>query len=63
MVLVEKRERRRSLGRPRLRWEDNIKMDLRVVGWRGIEWIDLVAGCCKYGNEPSGSIKCGELLE
>jgi hypothetical protein len=40
-VLVEKPEGRRPLGRPRYRWEDNIKMDLRVVGWVGMDWIDL----------------------
>ena len=41
-ALVGKPEERRPLGRPRHRWEDNIKMDLREVGWsRGIEWIDL----------------------
>jgi hypothetical protein len=40
-VLVEKPERRRQLGRPRRRWEDNIKMDLREVEWGGLEWIDL----------------------
>ena len=39
-VLVGKPERRRPPGRSRRRWEDNIKMDLREVGW-GIEWIDL----------------------
>jgi hypothetical protein len=27
--------------RPRRRWEDNIKMDLREVGWVGMDWIDL----------------------
>jgi hypothetical protein len=32
-ILVRKTEGRRPLGRPRLRWEDNIKMDLRYVGW------------------------------
>jgi hypothetical protein len=32
-VLVEKPEGRRQLGRPKRRWEDNIKMDLREVGW------------------------------
>jgi hypothetical protein len=31
--LVEKFEKRRPSGRPRHRWEDNIKMDLRKVGW------------------------------
>jgi hypothetical protein len=30
-----------SLGKPRRKWEDNIKMDLREVGWGGIDWIDL----------------------
>jgi hypothetical protein len=40
-VLVGKPEGRRPLGRPRLRWEDNIKMDLREVGLGGVDWIDL----------------------
>jgi hypothetical protein len=40
-ALVEKPEGRRALGRPRRRWEDNIKMDLREVGWGGVHWIDL----------------------
>jgi hypothetical protein len=40
-ALVGKREGRRPLGRPRRRWEDNIKTDLREVGWRNIDWIDV----------------------
>ena len=36
-VLVGKPEGRRPHGRPRHRWEDNIKMDLREVGWGGID--------------------------
>jgi hypothetical protein len=40
-ALVGKPEGRRPLGRPRRRWEDNIKMDIRKVGWRGADWIDL----------------------
>jgi hypothetical protein len=39
--LVGKPEGRRPLGRPRRRWEDNIKMDLREIWWRGMDWIDL----------------------
>jgi hypothetical protein len=31
----------RPLGRPRHRWEDNIKMDLQEVGWGGMDWIDM----------------------
>ena len=34
-------EGKRALGRPRLRWDDNIKMDLQDVVWRGMDWIDL----------------------
>jgi len=41
MVLVGKPEGKRPLGRPRHRWEDNIKMDLQEVGYGGIDWIDL----------------------
>ena len=37
-----KRKGNRQRGRPRHRWEDNIKMDLHEVGWGGMDWIDLV---------------------
>jgi len=40
-VLVGKPEGNRPLGRHRLRWEDNIKMDLHEVGGRGMDWIEL----------------------
>jgi hypothetical protein len=39
-ALVGKPEGRRPLERPRCRWEDNIKMDLREVGWGGMAWIN-----------------------
>jgi hypothetical protein len=66
--LVGNPEGKRPLGRTRLRWEDNIKMDLQVVGCGGMDWIELAqdrqaAGTCECGNEPSGSIKCGEFLD
>jgi len=41
MILVEKPEGKRPLGRPRYRWEDNIKMDLQELGCGGMEWIEL----------------------
>ena len=40
-VLVGKPEGKRPLGRPRRRWEDNIKMDLQEMGCGGIDWIEL----------------------
>jgi hypothetical protein len=40
-ALVGKLEGRRPLGRPTRRWEDNIKIDLREVGWGGMDWINL----------------------
>jgi hypothetical protein len=39
--LVEKPEGKRPQGRPRRRIVDNIKMDLREIGWDGVDWIDL----------------------
>jgi hypothetical protein len=42
MVLVGKPEVKRPIGRPRHRWEDNIKMDLQEVGCEGTPWIDVV---------------------
>ena len=40
-VLVGKPEGKRPLGRPRHRWEDNLKMDLQEVGCGSMDWIDL----------------------
>jgi hypothetical protein len=40
-IVVGKAERKRAVGRPRRRWEDNIKMDLRKIGWGVMDWIAL----------------------
>jgi hypothetical protein len=40
-ILLGEPEGKRPLGKPRRRWVDNIKMDLREVGWDGRDWIDL----------------------
>jgi hypothetical protein len=66
-VLVRKPEGKRPLGRHRRRWEDNIRMDLQDVGCRGVDWIGLYQDRDRWralvsGNEPKGSIKCGEFL-
>jgi hypothetical protein len=60
-VLVRKPERKRPLGRPRRRWEDGIRMDLREIGLVGggldstVSGQGPLAGCCECGDEPSGS--------
>jgi hypothetical protein len=62
MILVGKSEGKRPRGRLRYRRVDNIKVDLREIGWDGMDWIDLaqgsVEGSCEHSTEPSGSIKC-----
>jgi len=54
------------LGRPRRRWEDNIKMDLQEVGGGRGDWMELaqgqVVGTCGYGEGLSGSISAGNFL-
>jgi hypothetical protein len=40
-ILVGQPEEKRPLGKPRCRWEDNIKIYLREIGWDGMDWIDL----------------------
>jgi hypothetical protein len=40
-VLVIKPEGKRRVGRTRRTWVDNIKMDLREIGWYGVKWLDL----------------------
>jgi hypothetical protein len=68
-VLVGKPEGRKPLRRSRSKWEDNIKMDLREVGWgvyrldRSGSEYDQVAGSRDCGEELLRSIKCGEFLE
>ena len=67
-ILVGKSEGRRSRGRSRRRWKDNIKMIFyKWVGGHGLDRSGSVRGqvasSCECGNEPSGSTKCGEFLE
>jgi hypothetical protein len=59
--LVGKPEGKRPLGRPRRRWEDGIRIDLRETGL-GVCGLNSIgsgqgpmAGCCECGDEPSGS--------
>jgi hypothetical protein len=40
-ILVRKPEGKRSLGTSRHRWEDNIRMDHREIGWKVVDWIHL----------------------
>jgi hypothetical protein len=40
-ILVGRPEGKRLLGRPRRRWVGNIKLDLREIGWDGMDWIDV----------------------
>jgi hypothetical protein len=44
MIFVEKPEGKGPLRRLRRRWVDNTKIDLREIGWGGMDWIDLVYG-------------------
>jgi len=66
---VGKPEGIRPPGRPRRRWMDNIRTDLHQVGCGYMDWIGLAqdrgqaADACECGNEPSGSVKCGEFLD
>ena len=57
--LVGKPEGKRLLGRPRRRWEDNIKTDLQEVVWGCGDGMELA---CEYGYEPSGSKNAGNFL-
>jgi hypothetical protein len=60
-ILVRKPEGKRPLGRSRRRWADNIKIDLREMGWYGRDQSGSgqrpVVGSCQHGDEPSGFLK------
>jgi hypothetical protein len=63
-VMVGEAEGMGPLGRPKHRWEDNIKMDLGEIGgmvWTG--FILLRIWTSEHRNEPSGSTKCWDILE
>jgi hypothetical protein len=68
-VLVEKPEGERPLGTRRRRWEDNIKMNLRDIGWGSMDWIDLAQDRDQWralvntAMNLRGPIKCWEILE
>jgi hypothetical protein len=59
---------RRPLRRPRHRWED-ITIDIKEIGWEGMDFIhlaqerDKVSICCEHSIESPRSIKCAEFLE
>jgi hypothetical protein len=53
---VGKPEGKRPLGRSRRRWENNIRMDLREMGWGGMDWIDLAV------NTEHGTFEFHKIL-
>jgi hypothetical protein len=65
---VGKPKGKRPLGRPRRGWVDNIKIDLREIGWDGMDWIDLAKdrdqwrALVKPVMHP-GSLTCWEVPE
>jgi len=58
-ILVRKPEGKKPLGKPRCREDNNIRMDLREIGWKGVDWIHLAQNrdSCEHGNESLSSIK------
>jgi hypothetical protein len=60
-ILVRKLEGKRPLGRPRRRWVDNVKMDLREIGWDGIDWLDMAQDRDQWRSLVN--IKCCKVLE
>jgi hypothetical protein len=61
---VGKPEVKIPLVKPTHRWEDDIKIDLQEVGWKGMDWINMAqaASSCKCSHEPLGCIKYREFL-
>jgi hypothetical protein len=67
-ILVGKSEAKRPVRIPRHRWGDNVKMDLRKIGFGVVDWIHMVQdrywwrALGEHGNEHFGSIKGGEII-
>jgi hypothetical protein len=68
-ILVGRPEGKSQSGRPRRRWEDNIKIDHKVVGLRSMDWIHLAQDRDRWQAlvnavmDFRASIKCGEFLD
>jgi hypothetical protein len=66
-ILIGKRDGKRPLERRRRRWIDTIRMDLRKIGWEGVDWMHVaqgpVVGCCEHGNEPLCGFRCCLVIE
>ena len=59
-IVTGKPTGKRPLGRPRRRWEGNIRMDLREIGINARNWVDSARdSTCKCGIQPPGSIGYG----
>jgi hypothetical protein len=63
-ILVENPEGRKTIGKIRRRWEINIKMELKEIGYEGVDCSEekQLAGSCQHCNEPFGFIKRGNFL-
>jgi hypothetical protein len=64
----EKPEGKTPVGRPRRKWVDYVKINLRGIGWGGMNWIDLGQDKDQWmalvnTNKQSGSIKCWKVFE
>jgi hypothetical protein len=66
-MLVGKPEGKRTPGRTKRRWVENIKMDLSEIKWGGMDCSGsgqgTVGGFCEHGNKLPGSINFSEVLE
>jgi hypothetical protein len=60
---VEKPEGKRSLGRPRRRWVDNIEMDLGASGWGDVDWIGLAKDRNRWRALVNSVLKCWATIE
>jgi hypothetical protein len=62
-LLVGKPDGKRPLGRPRRRWVDGIRMDLREIGWDGVDWIDLAQDRDQWRALVNTVMNLREVLE
>ena len=68
-LLVRKPERKRPLGRPRRRCEDNIKIDLKEIGWEKVDWTNLAHDGDKWRARVNAvknvrvPLQCREFLD